>query len=803
MKSNLRTRLQMPAASLATIASVMTMTAAWGTPALAVTASESNDFSIEEVLVTATRRETSVLKVPYNISAVTGLSIEAAQITDKAELMRNVPGVSVVDRGYRNSGVITGINIRGVNVDGGALGDYAVLAVPTVSTYVNDTPLFANFLLKDLNRVEVLRGPQGTLYGSGSLGGTVRYIMNDPKLGEFSGKASGGLSQTKGSSSVGWTGDLTLNIPLGETMALRVTGSRVYYPGITDYVNLYQLDSAGAPVAPNGVLDPAAAYTSKKDADTVKIWYGRAALMWKASDAVNIKISYAHQEDKTGGRRQMTVGQDGYGRTYNDYENGSIQLEPSSRKVDLGSLEANIDLGFATLTSSTSYYDHHGESISENTGFYAHAGFMAYYYNYPRPMASAVRGYGDKSFVQEVRLASVKNEKLDYVVGAYYQDQTLDSSQDSYLRGFKVWWDTWLPEYASAVTGDSDFYYRRHEKYKDRAAFGELTFHATDKLDITGGMRYFDNSSDATTSMNLPLYASLNDLNTKSFKVSENKALFKGNISWKYAENGLGYATISQGYRRGGANAVPTTGFFAENVAWQTYKSDSVVNYEAGIKGRFDKMQYNASVFYIDWKDIQINTSTPNWGFFAAQNGGKARSMGVELELDGRLTREVHYNLGYTYTNAKLRNDVCAPYVAAGSCTPVNAIALDGTRLPGTPEHMFNIGVDYTYEMQNGITWTSRIGGYYQSKTQNAINKSLRYAATLPAFSLWNISTAFGYKDVNVTLYMKNVFNNKGVTGLYTEAHMGTDPSVGYYGNANKQMITLPRTIGMSFDYNF
>ena len=113
---------------------------------------------------------------PYNISAVSGASIEARQVADAPELMRSIPGVAVVDRGYRNSGVITGINIRGLNVDSSALGDYAVSTVPTVSSYVNDTPIYANFLLRDLERVEVLRGPQGTLYGSGSLGGTIRYI---------------------------------------------------------------------------------------------------------------------------------------------------------------------------------------------------------------------------------------------------------------------------------------------------------------------------------------------------------------------------------------------------------------------------------------------------------------------------------------------------------------------------------------------------------------------------------------------------------------------------------------------------
>ena len=139
-------------------------------------------------------------------------------------------------------------------------------------------------------------------------------------------------------------------------------------------MNLYVLDDEGMPVAPNGVLDPATEYRRKKDADDVEIWYGRIAARWEPSDTFDATLSVFAQSDDVGGRRQQTLGADGFGRAYRDYENGSIQLEPSTRDVVLGALEMNVDLGFATLTSSTSYYDHYGDSTSENTGFYAQAG---------------------------------------------------------------------------------------------------------------------------------------------------------------------------------------------------------------------------------------------------------------------------------------------------------------------------------------------------------------------------------------------------------------------------------------------
>ncbi|GMU68164.1 MAG: hypothetical protein AMXMBFR37_04970 [Steroidobacteraceae bacterium] len=767
-----------------------------GAPVAPLAAQEGPDgaLTLEEVVVTATRREQTVLEVPYNISAVSGDALESRQIIDNADLMRAVTGVSVVDRGYRNSGVINGIMIRGVNSDGSAFGDYQLSTVPTVSTYLNDTPVYANFLLKDIERVEVLRGPQGTLYGSGSLGGTVRYITRAPRLNQFEGSVSGTVSQVNGSSDVGYGVDAMFNVPLGETAALRITGTRLDYPGLTDYVNVYRLDSDGIPVAPNGVLDPAAEYYVKKDADTAEIWYGRAALLWKPTDAVDVTLSYTHQSDDIGGRRQETVGFDGYGRAYREYENGSIQLEPSSRDVDVAALEVNVDFGFATLTSSSSWYDHEGDSVSENTGFYAQAGFLGFYYNYPRPMASAVRSYDDSAFVQELRLVSNGEGRLDWTIGAFYQDQDMGQTQQSFLPGFKRWWDVWsgLP---AVVTGDQDFDYSRKENFKDRSVFGELTWKFTDRLQATAGFRYYDHEFTNHSFMDLPLYAGAFTPTNSSFDTSDDGVLWKGNVSYKFGVRNLVYATISEGYRRGGSNAVPTSGTFAEDPGFLRFGPDSTTNYEIGVKGIAGRFQYSAAAFFVDWDDVQINTSTPNWGFFAAVNGGKASSKGVELELDGRITDRLGLNLGYAYVDAKLDEDAVSPTgFVLGS---------DGNRLPGTPEHSIMAGLVYTMPVGADRSWISRVNGYYQSRTQNAISDSPTFNVPLAGFQLWNLSTTLAADRWDATLWAKNIFNEEGVTGLFTEAYMGTAPALGYYGNGSKQFISLPRTFGVTVSYRF
>lgn len=764
-------------------------------------ASAQDDDSVsrqQTITVTATRRDESLSDVPYNISAVSGTDIESASILDEAELLRSIPGVAVVDRGARNAGTLNSARIRGLAVDGSGLGDYAVSSVASVSTYINDTPVFANMLLRDLERVEVLRGPQGTLYGSGSLGGTIRYITRDPDLGEVNGYISASGSSVEGSEDFGYGIDGAFNMPLGEKAALRVVGSFGDYPGITDYVNVYDLDASGAPVAPNGVLDPAASYRSVEDADTVDVWMGRATLLWEPTDTMSLRFVHARQSDEVGGRRQSTVGQDGFGNTYDDYENGSIQLEPSSRDINTTSLEAEFDLGFATLTSSTSHYDHTGESVSENTGFYAQAGFLGFYYNYPRPMASAVRTYADEAVVQEIRLVSDSGENFDYLVGGFYRQQQIESTQESYLRGFKVWWDTFLPFAAAAVTGDQDFAYRRTENFEEMALFGELTWHASPDLDFTVGARYFDNDSENDTFLDLPLYAGVADPTNAFFSSSEDDILFKLNASWDFNDYDMLYATIAEGYRRGGSNAVPLTGSFAEDPRWQLYTADSVVNYEVGIKGERNDLRYDISAFLVDWTDPQLNTASTNWGFFTVANGGEAQTYGLEASLDGYLNDNWHYSLGYAYVNAELTKDFFAPDRPA----PAAPIALSGAMLPGTPEHQLNWALDYTTEIGDW-SWFSRLDGYYQSETRNGVGVSPTFNVPLDGFSIWNATTTFSRNSLDLSLWVKNIANEEGVTGVFTEAYMGTAPAVGYFGNGNKELISLPRTIGVTLRKNF
>ena len=777
---------------------------------------------LEEVIVTAQRRKENILDVPYNISAVSGTQIDDNHVMDAAELMRSVPGVSVVDRGDRNSSVIDGIRIRGLNVDSSALGDYAVSAAATVSTYVNDTPLFANFLLTDISRVEVLEGPQGTLYGSGALGGTVRYILNEPELGKFDGDLSASVSHVTTSGGNGVSGTGTINIPLGDTLAFRVTGTHNNYPGDTDYTNLYQLGANGVPVAPDGIASPAASYTEVKDADFAHQSYLRAALLWKPNSFFDATLSYTDQSDHFGGRRGTSLGVNPLtGEDYQPEQLGAAIQEPADRHVYLDALEMNFDLGFATLTSSTSKYNEVGNITSDNTGFYAQNDWWAlFYYNYPRPMETAIRTYGDDAFIEEIRLVSQTKGPIDYTIGAYYENQNTYSTQMSEMAGFQAWIDAVYPALAPYVRNDQDYLYRQHEYFREEALYGELTWHASSTVQFTGGARVFKDTDDVRVHSETGLYTTIYQTEDSAGTQDASRAIFKLNGSWHFAPTEQLYATVSQGYRRGGTNGVPNTGNFAESPAWDTYQPDNDINYELGMKGESEGVTFNADIFYVDWRNPQINTATTNWGFFAVQNAKAAATEGFELQFAGHITDMWRYQFGYTYTNAHLSED-------AVSADGVYVINGEGARLPGAPMHQMNIGTDYTIPLQHAKI-NLHADGYYQSWTEDTLfskEDSLNPVPACPAGSLptacvsyngepkfyypmsgfwiWNANISYRMQSWDATLWMKNIGNVAGITGVYTPAYMGGSPQQNFFGNSSKALTTLPRTIGGTISYRF
>jgi outer membrane receptor protein involved in Fe transport len=291
-------------------------------------------------------------------------------------------------------------------------------------------------------------------------------------------------------------------------------------------------------------------------------------------------------------------------------------------------------------------------------------------------------------------------------------DQDSVSTQDSYMPGYQEWagaafilWDK-MGGFGIVYT-DNDFQYVRNQNFKDKAVFGELTYHFSDAFRGTFGFRTFQNEFVNDTELALPIWPFLSA--EPKFETEEDDTLFKANLSYDLNEDTMIYGTFSEGYRRGGANAVPLTGSLAERPEWQQYSSDNVVNYELGLKGYLGEgaHSYTASVFLIDWDKPQLNTSS-SWGFFTVANGESAATQGVELELEGYLNDELHYSLGYAYIKAELTADFYVPS-AVWDADPERLQAEDGAELPSTPEHTFSASLDYTYAMENEMYWISQV----------------------------------------------------------------------------------------------
>ena len=793
---------------------------------------------IEEVIVTATSRETTLLDVPYNISTISGQEISERGMMDSAELLRSIVGISTIDRGQRNAGTISNIRIRGLNVDSGALSDYPVSAAASVSTYVDSTPVFANFLLKDLNRVEILRGPQGTLYGSGALGGTLRYITNDPKIGKFEGSFNYTGSSVDGSKNIGNSQDLILNIPIGNKIAYRAVLSDADYPGITDYVNVHEVSnisaigfadaSYGVPVSRDGNTFPEfitspPVINPVEDADTVKIAFRRHKLLLDISDRIELILSSISQKDYIGGRRHSSMGAryilnddctslqalDCYSQsTYDDYENGAVMLEPSSRQVGVDSAELKIDADSFDLIVSVSSQDSKGNSVTDNTGFFAKNGTLATadvgYWNTflggiwagaARPYAPAERQYRTSGDTIEIKLVSEPGDVIDYVFGYFKKDETMSRNQQTYFKGVNLYkYYYWGVDYALDPY-EQDFDYNVYEDIENTAVFAELTYHLTDKLDVTIGARDYETSAQANMDMSFKLYNIGPAVDSKTNK--DTGLLKKFNVSYKPNSNQNFFFTVSDGYRRGGVNAVPTSGTFIEEDGWVPFESDTVTNIEAGLKGSLNNGdKYNVSFYSIDWEDPQVNASTPTYGYYAVINGKDAETSGMDIELSGS-RGPLDWNLGYAYNNSELTSDIYTP-----ANVPV-LYAEKGAQLPGSPKQTLNINLAHTSYLSSGLGLVNRMDIYYQSKTTNFIGVDDSFTATFSGFSIINASSTIFADNYYISLFVKNIANERGVTGAFLNQGFGSDPSQGFYGDNSREFFALPRTIGLSLNRSF
>lgn len=761
----------------------------------------------ETIIVTGTRRETTLLDAPINISAVGADTLQKQRIFDLRDLSSFVNGITIVDTGPRSTGTIV---VRGLGAGdsgiGGANTDTAV------STYLGEVPLYLDFKLIDIQRVEVLLGPQGTLYGSGTLAGAIRYIPNRPNADKVEGSAYVKLSTTDNSSDLGYTAYATINTPIVPgKIALRSTFGYFFEPGFIDYN--YVLKTPGVSLPQPGVeslgtdAERAANFVRHPDANFERTFTTRNALLVQPSDDLKFILTYAYQKTETDGFQANSAEVMGTGK----YENASRYLEPRTRDAHLVSLEVNANLAdFAELVSATAVTRQKMVGSTDNTDLLLDLDYD--YELFPGFSSYAPGTQRYEQFNQELRLVSKHGGPISWTIGGFYNKFEFKSRRDEYVPGYTAWAGiTYRPddlEYISFV----------NTKTTEKAVFGEASWQITDAWQVTGGLRYFQYDAFAQGGSDLPLLSGgrrrtpypliqFDPSRVRSGDTSDSGTVYKLNTSYKFSDELLIYGTYSTGYRIGGVNRVvpciiplPPGQNLCALPDELAYGPDETTNIEIGLKfALFDK-RFTGSVagYHIDWTGIQIQSQTINGAIGILRNASNATSKGVELEFVAEPFDGFTIQGNYAYNDARLSDTAPGIVVTRGG---VLVDGEDGDRLPGSAKNQGSIGATYTANVYNDDTlrlnWTATYRGDVVTRVGGR-----GFGETIPAYTLHRASATYSHGIFEFGMFMNNIFNKYAVTavGQTTEQQFVNDGVVlRYY----QKSVVRPRTFGFEARVRF
>ncbi|MDP3856850.1 MAG: TonB-dependent receptor [Stagnimonas sp.] len=758
----------------------------------------TSDIVLDNVTVTATRRNSGVQDTPLNITAVTGAEIQRQGLTDMSDLVQLVPGIYFEDTGGRDGNPIIA---RGLNVD--QLGPSGNDNGGSVATYIGDIPLYLDFKLFDINRVEVLLGPQGTLYGAGSLGGAIRYIPNRPNTSKAELEVRQDTYGINYSSGVGSKTVAVGNLPLSENAALRASLGYIHTPGYSD---------ANYLVREPGVSDPEPDFTDplavasnlqrKKDSDSENTLSGNLSALYRLSEQLDANLSYFYQDQSVGNRSINQSQSFGTGR----YENGFRFLEPNDRRNQLLSLEVNWDLDFAKLTSATGFSRYTELGHRDQTDLLL--SFEYGYEDFPAFAAFTTETGKEKRLNQELRLVSAGDGPFSWIVGGFFNqaDSTFTSSE--FTPG--------IPEFFEVDRPDNLEYFQLTEQmFTEVAGFGELGYQITPPWQVTVGARVFKFKNTADSGFALPLIdGSAPDevaVTLQSNAASDDDAIFKFNTSYQFNKDLMGYLTVSEGYRPGGVNSVPPCLEplpDGQNVCALPnevlIKPDKVLNHEIGFKTSWlkNRLFVNGAVYYIDWKDVQVAGTTVNGNIPILVNAAKARSEGVELQVVGLLSRNWRINANYAYVNAELTED--APGIVRGDD------AFSGDRLPGSPKHQGSLLIAYNHALFGAWSGSANYGVRAVSNRYSKVGLR-NFGEALPGYVVHRASLSATNRQFTARLYAENLFNRYVETSVrndtsYIRAIEGdgdADNGDGFKLRSYYKNVLEPLRVGLSFSYDF
>lgn len=770
------------------------------TPAIAQDAPAAAASDGDSIIVTGTRRSTTIMETPINISAIGSEELARQRIDDVGDLAAFTPGMTISDTGPRSAGTIVLRGLSASDVD--ATGNSYDTAM---GIYLGEVPLYYDFKLIDIDRVETLLGPQGTLYGLGTLAGAIRYIPNRPDLQNFEGEAHGRFYGKSHGSKPGYQADGVINLPIvKDHIAFRSATGYYYDPGFIDYPLLVQEPgvSLPQPSGPTSVSDAgyAANLRKQKDLNFEKTFTTRNQLLLQTSDDLKVNFTYAYQQTKTDGAQSNSAGVLGTGK----YQNASRYIEPVNRHAHLLSMEVNANIAdIADLVSTTAYTNVKVRTQGDNTDLLLDLDYD--YELFPAFTSWSESESVRKQFNQEVRLVSRHGGPFSWVLGGFYNEQKLQRDYSEHVPGHP-WVDLATNpdelEYVSYTTS----------KVTEKAIFGEGSFKITPEWQVTAGARYFKYTSDIAGAQTLPLLGqplSPYDKTVNGGSAKKDGWVWKFNTSYNFTRDLMAYATYSKGYRIGGPNTVapcddplpPGQNICALPDELQ-YGPDTTKNAEIGVRTQlFDrKLSLNFDLFQVKWQGIQVASATLNGIAGITVNGGKAKSEGFETSFQFRPIPALAIQGTYSYTDAKLTEDV--PGIITIRETPgdysnrfVQLDALKGDRLPGSAKNSGSLGATYTLPMADGniiANWTAT----YRGNVVSRLGWDRAYGTKIPSYVLHRAALTYETELYSVSLFANNIFDKYAVASVSEDrSRIGVNDGIAvrYY----KQAVINPRTFGI------
>jgi outer membrane receptor protein involved in Fe transport len=701
--------------------------------------------TVTEVVVTANRRSESIQNVPSEVTAVTAADLSRIDAHSFGDFAAFVPGLS-----FSATPATSLIAIRGVTT-GSQLSS-------AIGLYLDDIPLGAstsfglgsnsfNVNAYDLNRVEVLNGPQGTLYGATSLGGTIKYVTAVPDLHQYSAEAEAEVSSTEhGGLNDGFRG--SVNLPLGNGLAaVRIDGIDEYQSGYTS--------------------DPV---HDRSDQGWARTTGGRISLYVKPTDDLDARFTYFMQRVPSNGldvefrdptTRQPTIGA---------YEQDYPSEQPAVSSVTLYSGVVNYNLPWAKLTSITGYQDDHGASRTDQSLIYdtvlgglgAGADPFSLYVNTTT-----------KKFTEEFRIASHDNEHFQWIVGGYYDFERTKELVNLYD----------LANPGGALFGLPAFLSVLPSTYREYAAYGDGDVFVTRRFDIGFGVRYSQQHQIyEETISGLLATGSAAVSSPAPATSSQSVTTYSVNPRYHITDDTMVYFRAASGFRPGGPNFV-----LAPGLGNPTFAPDTLWNYEAGEKSTLlnKKLTLDFDIYDIEWKKIQITVN--NGGVNQLENAGNARVQGAEMAFNYRVIPQLALGGSASYTDAHL--DTTAPVIG---------VTYVGARLPLSPRYNFALVGTYNFNITDvysgALTLTDRYEGNRDSGFGTAISPNYKLAA----FNTVDADLALnGPYGVSALVYVKNLLDTAGELSAVTGANE--------YGPSLPVPVglSLPRTVGITLKYRF